>query len=92
MGDGQIGCHKVSDMATPSPGAMLTLSLSRNTLAISSLTISIATGGRPLALCSTMGEIVWILVCCLSPIGLGSVVHYYLPYMVHRTDPSFPAF
>jgi hypothetical protein len=27
-----------------------------------------------------------------SPIGLSYVVHYYLPYMAHRIDRSFPPF
>jgi hypothetical protein len=63
MGGGQISCHKVSDMT------MLTPSLSRNAPAISSLTISIATGGRPPTLWSDMGEVVWILACCIPPIG-----------------------
>jgi hypothetical protein len=42
-GDSQIGYHRVADMTTP--GIMLTSSLSRNAPAISSLTMSIATGG-----------------------------------------------
>jgi hypothetical protein len=57
-----------------------------------SLTISIAAGGRPPTLCPIIGEVVWTLVCCLSPIGLSYVVHYYLPYKVHRIDRSFPVF
>jgi hypothetical protein len=65
MGGGRIGYHKVSDMTAP--GTMLTPSLSRNAPAISSLTISIAAGGRLLALWSDMGEVVWILACCFPP-------------------------
>jgi hypothetical protein len=89
MGDGQIGYHKVFDMTAP--GTMLTSSLSRNAPAISSLTISIAAGGRPPALWSNMVEVVWILVCCLSSIGLSFVVHSF-PYVAHKTGHSFPAF
>jgi hypothetical protein len=44
---------------------MLTPSLSRNALAISSLTISMAAGARPPALWSNIGEVDWILACCL---------------------------
>jgi hypothetical protein len=64
MGGDQIGCHKVSDMIAP-PGTMLTPSLSRNTPAISSLTISMAAGARPPALWSNIGGVGWILACCL---------------------------
>jgi hypothetical protein len=67
MGGGQIGCHKVSDMTAP-PGIMLTPRLSRNTLVISSLTISIAAGGRLPYLWSDMGGVVWILAYCLPPL------------------------
>jgi hypothetical protein len=74
MGDGQIGCRKVSDTTVP-PGTMLTPSLSRNAPAISSLTISIASGGRPSTLWSNIGEVVWILAYCLPPIGLSFVVY-----------------
>jgi hypothetical protein len=49
-------------------GTILTPSLSQNFLVISFLTISIAAGGRPSALWSNMGEVVWILVCCLPPL------------------------
>jgi hypothetical protein len=49
---------------------MLTLSLSRNASAISSLTMSIATGGSPLALWSNTGVGVWVL-CRLPPHWLG---------------------
>jgi hypothetical protein len=49
---------------------MLTPSLSRNTPAISSLTISMAAGGRPLAFWSNMGEVVRMFVCRLSPYWL----------------------
>jgi hypothetical protein len=49
-------------------------------------------GARPLALYSTIGGVDWILACCLLPIGLSYMMHYYLPYMVHRIDHSFPAF
>jgi hypothetical protein len=66
MGDGQNGYHKVSDMTAP-PGTILTPSLSRNAPAISSLTISMAAGGRPPTLWSNMGEVVWMLVCCFPP-------------------------
>jgi hypothetical protein len=65
MGGGQIGCHKAFDMTAL--GIMLTPSLSRNAPAISSLTMSIAVGGRPPALRSNIGEVVWILACCLTP-------------------------
>jgi hypothetical protein len=27
-----------------------------------------------------------------TPIGLSYMVHYYLPYMAHRIDRTFPAF
>jgi hypothetical protein len=46
---------------------MLTPSLSQNAPTISSLTISMAACGRPLALWSNMGEVVWMLVCRLPP-------------------------
>jgi hypothetical protein len=91
MGGDQIGYHKVSDMIAP-PGTMLTPSLSRNALAISSLTISMAAGARPLALWSNIGGVGWILACCFPPIGLSYVVHCYFPYMAHRIDRSFSAF
>jgi hypothetical protein len=54
MGGNQIGCHRVFDMFAP-PEIMLTLSLSRNTPAISSLTMSIAAGGSP--------SILWFNIC-----------------------------
>jgi hypothetical protein len=71
---------------------MLTPSLSRNASAISSLTISIAAGGRPPTLWSDMGGVVWILACCLPPLGLGFVAYEYWPYAAHRNDRLFPAF
>jgi hypothetical protein len=71
---------------------MLTPSLSQNAPVISSLTISMAVGVRPQALRSIIGGVGWILACCLPTIGLSYVVHYYLPYMVHRIDHSFPTF
>jgi hypothetical protein len=74
------------------PGTMLTPSLSRNTPAISSLTISMAAGARPPALWSNIGGVGWMLAYCLSPIGLSYVVHFHLPYMAHRFDRFFPAF
>jgi hypothetical protein len=55
MGGDQIGCHKVSDMIDP--GTVLTLSLSQNALAISSLTISMAADARPPALWSNIGGV-----------------------------------
>jgi hypothetical protein len=70
----------------------MTPSFSRNAAAISSLTISIAAVGRPPAFWSNMGEVVWILVCCLPPlIDLGFVAHSF-PYVAHRTGHSFLAF
>jgi hypothetical protein len=54
--------------------------------------MSIVADGRPLTLCPIIGEVVWTRVCCLPPIGLSYVVHYYLPYMVHRIGRSFLAF
>jgi hypothetical protein len=70
---------------------MLTPSLSWNAPAISSLTKSIAASGRPPSLWSNMGEVVWILVYCLPPIGLGFVAHSF-PYVAHRGGCSFPVF
>jgi hypothetical protein len=55
------------------------------------LTISIAASGRPPTFWPNMGEVVWILVCCLPPIDLGFVAHSF-PYVAHRTYHSFPAF
>jgi hypothetical protein len=49
------------------PGIMITPSLSRNTPAISSLTMSMAAGGSPPALWSNIGVVVWILVYCFPP-------------------------
>jgi hypothetical protein len=46
---------------------MITPSLSRDALAISSLTISMAAGVRPPALWSNIGGVGWILACCLPP-------------------------
>jgi hypothetical protein len=70
MGDSQTGYHKVSDMTAP-PGTILTPSLSRNAPAISSLTISMAAGGRSPTRWSNMGEFVWMLVCCFLPHWFG---------------------
>jgi hypothetical protein len=70
MGDSQTDYYKVSDMNAP-PGIILTPSLSWNLPAISSLTISMAAGGRPPTLWSNMGEFVWMLVCCFPPHWFG---------------------
>lgn len=63
----QIGYHRVSDMS--GPGIMLTSSLSQNTPAISSLTMSISAGGSPPALWSSIGIGVCVL-CHLPAHGL----------------------
>jgi hypothetical protein len=59
MGDGQIGYHKISDMTAPRDYTNSELISERP--AISSLTISMAACGRPPALWSNMGEVVWTL-------------------------------
>jgi hypothetical protein len=74
------------------PGIMLTLSLSQNVPATPSLTMSMAAGGSPPTLWSNIGVVVWVLVCCFPPTSLGIVVHYYLPYVAHKTSHFFPAF
>jgi hypothetical protein len=50
---------------------MLTLSLSQNGPAISSLTMSMAAGGSPSALWSNIGVVVWILYVVSLPHWLG---------------------
>jgi hypothetical protein len=79
MDDGQIGYHKVFDMTAPRDYAYFELISERP-----SYLFSYYINGRR-----------WETTDSLVQHGRGCldfVVHYYLPYVAHRTGHSFPAF
>jgi hypothetical protein len=90
MDDGQIGYHEVFDMTAPRDYAYFELISERPGYLFPyyingsrwETTDSLVQHGRGCLDISLLS----------SPIGLGFVVHYYLPYVAHRTDHSFPAF
>jgi hypothetical protein len=90
MGGGQMDCHKVSDMIAPRDHAHSELISKRPSYFFPHY----INGSR----CETTDPLVkhrwgWLNISMLSsPHWFSYVVHYYLPYMVHRIDRSFPAF
>jgi hypothetical protein len=91
MGGDQIGCHKVSDMIAPRdhayseliserPGYFFPHYINGNRCETTSSLVKYRWGSLDISMLSS------------PPIGLSYVVHYYLPYMAHRIDRSFPTF
>jgi hypothetical protein len=90
MGDDQIGYHKVFDMtALQGPCSLQAY------LGMPQLFLPLVYQWQPVRDHQPSGQtLVGLagLAFCLSPTGLGYVVYYYSPYMVHRIDRSFLAF